>query len=59
MLYLSFYDEIKKHINVKSYITIFIFLFAISMLILINCIIYISEIRDVRFLEKLTQKKNT
>ena len=59
MLYLSFYDEIKKHINVKLYITIFIFLFAISMFILINCIIYISEVRDVRFLEKLTQKRNT
>lgn len=57
MLYLSFYDEIKKYINIKSYITIFIFLFAIFMPILINCIIYISEVRDVRFLEKLTQKR--
>lgn len=57
MFYLLFNSEIQKYISLKLYILFFIFLFAICMPILIRCIVFITEIRDVQQLEKLTQKR--
>ena len=57
MFYLSFNSEIQKYISLKSYILVFIFLFAICMPILINSIVSITEMRDAQQLEKLTQKR--
>ena len=57
MFYLLFNSEIQKHISLKLYILFFIFLFAICMPILISSIVFITEIRDVQQLEKLTQKR--
>ena len=57
MFYLLFNNEIQKYISLKLYILFFIFLFAICMPILISSIVFITEIRDVQQLEKLTQKR--
>lgn len=57
MFYLSFNSEIQNYISLKLYILVFIFLFAICMPILINSIVFITEMRDAQQLEKLTQKR--
>ena len=57
LFYFVFYKEIKEFLDIQLYIIIYIFLIAIFMPILINSIIHISEIRDVRMLEKITSKR--
>ena len=58
LFYFVFYKEIREFLDIQLYIIIYIFLIAIFMPILINSIIHISEIRDVRMLEKITSKRN-
>ena len=53
LFYFVFYKEIREFLDIQLYIIIYIFL----MPILINGIIHISEIRDVRMLEKITSKR--
>ena len=57
LFYFVFYKEIREFLDIQLYIIIYIFLIAIFMPILINSIIHISEIRDVRMLEKITSKR--
>lgn len=57
LFYFLFYKEIREFLDIQLYIIIYIFLIAIFMPILINSIIHISEIRDVRMLEKITSKR--
>ena len=57
LFYFVFYKEIREFLDIQLYIIIYIFLIAIFMPILINGIIHISEIRDVRMLEKITSKR--
>lgn len=57
LFYFVFYKEIREFLDIRLYIIIYIFLIAIFMPILINSIIHISEIRDVRMLEKITSKR--
>lgn len=57
LFYFVFYKEIRESLDIQLYIIIYIFLIAIFMPILINSIIHISEIRDVRMLEKITSKR--
>lgn len=57
LFYFVFYKEIREFLDIQLYILIYIFLIAIFMPILINSIIHISEIRDVRMLEKITSKR--
>lgn len=57
LFYFVFYKEIREFLDIQFYIIIYIFLIAIFMPILINSIIHISEIRDVRMLEKITSKR--
>lgn len=57
LFYFVFYKEIREFLDIQLYIIIYIFLIAIFMPILINSIIHISEIRNVRMLEKITSKR--